>query len=78
MSGILFSAAAIQAYPYGGSVRVAIFLAPAICISLGFALRFLFRGKVGESSFLISMICFIVLGIFRDIKEPYFLLVRLA
>ena len=26
----LFSAAAIQAYPYGGSVRVAIFLAPAI------------------------------------------------
>ncbi len=67
----LFSAAAIQAYPYGGSVRVAIFLAPAICISLGFALRFLFREKLGESSFLISMICFIILGIFRDIKEPY-------
>jgi len=67
----LFSAAVIQAYPYGGSVRVSIFLAPAIRISLGFALKILFRGRNGLVTFSTLMICFILLGIFKDIEEPY-------
>jgi hypothetical protein len=67
----LFIAAAMQAYPYGGSVRVAIFLAPAICICAGAGLQRLLQHRHALPVFASMMAIFIVSGMVADIKQPY-------
>jgi len=67
----LFIAAAIQAYPYGGSVRVAIFLAPAICICAAVGLERLLPSPRATAVVVIAMLLFITGGILKDINQPY-------
>jgi hypothetical protein len=67
----LFIAAAIQAYPYGGSVRVAIFLAPAICICTGAGLSAIAKSKSATHVVCALMATMMVAGIYRDFKQPY-------
>jgi len=67
----LFIASSMQAYPYGGSVRVSIFLAPAICICAGVGLAKLLDHKKALPIFACLMSLMIVGGIAKDIAEPY-------
>ena len=67
----LFIASSLQAYPYGGSVRVAIFLAPAICICSGLGLSKLMRHQKSLPIFASLMMLMMVGGIYKDVAEPY-------
>jgi len=81
----LFAAAALRLYPYGGSVRVSIFLAPATCLLTGLGLLALLRGAarpcrperrgrcVGALAhgFLALFAAFPVGGIVEDLRRPY-------
>lgn len=67
----LFLAAALQKYPYGGSVRVAIFLAPAICICAGVGLNKIFSHRNSLHVFASTMLIMILGGMFNDISKPY-------
>jgi len=72
-----FAAAAIGRYPYGGSVRVSIYLAPAMCLLIGHGLSLCLdrlregpRGKVSHA-FLAILLVFGGAGLVRDMQQPY-------
>lgn len=73
-----FSAAAMQRYPYGGSARVALFLAPSICLLAGtglWSLLSLLRQE-RQRTLAATVLMIILLGIgsaglIRDIQKPY-------
>lgn len=70
-------AAALRQYPYGGSVRVAIHLAPAICALAGAGFASLLKPLAGQRRLvLVHGVCgFLILlvlgGMARDIWQPY-------
>ena len=72
-----FAAAAMERYPYGGSVRVSIFMAPAFCLMAGLGLHRLTawassRWQLGLAhSWCVVLAAFLVLGGVRDLKQPY-------
>jgi hypothetical protein len=75
---LLFIAAALRKYPYGGSARVALFYAPAICLLAGVGIDALFRrffardGGAGAVRVLLIIFCIVIAGgIARDLIEPY-------
>jgi 4-amino-4-deoxy-L-arabinose transferase-like glycosyltransferase len=76
--GFTFIAAALQAYPYGGSARVAQHLAPAICLLAAAGVHYVvtsrFRGEDRERRvhWVLGLCALIILaGIARDIAKPY-------
>lgn len=74
---LMFIAASLHAYPYGGSARVAQHVAPAICLLAGTGLAFLLRirpNRPMEKQGLIVLGVFVLVilaGIARDITKPY-------
>lgn len=79
MSPLLFNfvAAAMQQYPYGGSIRVSIFLAPASCLLMGHgiacALGRLRAPAAGRGGIVVVLLLFGfgVSGLWRDSQKPY-------
>ena len=73
----LFIAAAMQRYPYGGSVRVAIFMAPAFCLLAGHGLVTLFSRTPAKVQagvmvfFCLALTAFAASGVVRDLQQPY-------
>lgn len=79
MSPLLFNflAASLQQYPYGGSIRVSIFLAPASCLLMGHGLACAIgkfqqqtAARVGWVAVLL-LFGFAVSGLVRDVQKPY-------
>ena len=74
---LMFAAASIEAYPYGGSARVAQHVAPAICLLAGAGLARLMRITPGpplENRILVVVgfcMALILGGIARDVIQPY-------
>lgn len=74
---LMLIAASLEAYPYGGSARVAQHVAPAICLLAGAGLSQLLRldpgSGVEKRASLVVAICavLIVAGMARDVKKPY-------
>ena len=75
---LMFIAAAMEKYPYGGSARVAQHFAPAVCLLAGFGLlatlRWFFSGRQTVDAMRIALIVFVVVilvGIGRDFYEPF-------
>lgn len=74
---LMFIAASLHAYPYGGSARVAQHVAPAICLLAGTGLAALLRlrpNRAMERRGLVvvaAFIVFILAGLVRDIVKPY-------
>lgn len=72
-----FVAAAMGRYPYGGSIRVSIYLAPAMCLLLGHGLSLCFdrlqKGARAKASHTLLAILFLFggLGVVRDMQQPY-------
>lgn len=72
-----FVAAAGKFYPYGGSIRVSIFMAPAFCLLMGHGLAITIqRLKLPAQRFSSHAICillfaFAALGLFRDLQQPF-------
>jgi len=70
-------AAAGKFYPYGGSVRVSIFMAPAFCLLMGHGLALSTqRLKLTAQGLISHAICillfaFATLGLIRDLRQPY-------
>ncbi len=64
-------------YPYGGSVRVSIFMAPAFCLLMGHGLVVCLQKlpspleRWGQSGILALLFSFLALGLVRDIQKPY-------
>lgn len=76
-AGALF-AAALERYPYGGSVRVSIFFAPLIClvaaVGTTVAIDHLVprRGREAARGFIgLALVGFAVAGMARDVLTPY-------
>jgi hypothetical protein len=81
---LTFGAACFQLYPYGGSVRTSIYLAPAICTLTGLGawrtLRWIIRRFASISPGpaenvaikLVTIVCAVIvaIGMFRDWREP--------
>jgi hypothetical protein len=72
-----FIVAALERYPYGGSVRVSIYMAPAFCLLAGHGLTTIFtrasakvQGGVGVF-FCLLLAAFAVSGAVRDVQKPY-------
>ena len=74
---LMLIAASLEAYPYGGSARVAQHVAPAICLLAGAGLSRLLRlgpAPVVERRALLVVLLSIVLilgGLARDVSKPY-------
>lgn len=75
---LMFIAAVLEKYPYGGSARVAQHFAPAVCLLAGYGLLVVFRRFMTPRAALraVSIACvvfiaFIVGGMVRDSLEPY-------
>jgi hypothetical protein len=75
---LMFVAAALEKYPYGGSARVSQHLAPAICILAGVGIVALARTIVGPRMavhvtriFMAGMVVIAAAGAARDVLEPY-------
>jgi hypothetical protein len=74
---LMFAAASIEAYPYGGSARVAQHVAPAICLLAGTGLARLMRLTPGpplEKRVLVVVgFCVVLIlgGMARDVIKPY-------
>ncbi len=81
-----FVAAALERYPYGGSVRVSLFLAPASCLLMGTAIDSIVRrfaraggssaaagsrGDRGRMSVVVVLAAFAGLGLVRDLIQPH-------
>ena len=81
-----FVAAAMERYPYGGSVRVSLYFAPAACLLMGTALDALLRGigRAGDSAsampargdrgrmaIVLLLAAFAGLGVVRDLIQPH-------
>jgi len=71
-----FIAAAMERYPYGGSVRVSIYMAPAFCLLAGHGLASLFglastklQGGA-TATFCLLLAGFAVSGVVRDVQKP--------
>ena len=81
---LTFIAAAMHAYPYGGSARTSLYMAPAICLLAGLGLfatlqRFL-RGQKLRDALLIAsaaLAVFAVGGMVSDVWRPYYSLASL-
>lgn len=81
---LTFAAAALQLYPYGGSARTSLYMAPAICLLAGAgawqtlrrivrrsAARFPGRiENVGSKLVVIAMVGVAAVGLVRDFREP--------
>lgn len=73
-----FVAATMKAYPYGGSARVALHLAPAICLLAGVGLsatldRF-WKGDARRRAGVVATLCFALIplgGIVEAVARPY-------
>lgn len=79
MSPLLFNflAASMQQYPYGGSIRVSIFLAPASCLLMGHGLACAL-GKLREPAasrvgvaVVVLLFGFATSGLVRDVQQPF-------
>lgn len=79
MSPLLFNliAATFQQYPYGGSIRVSIFLAPASCLLMGHGVATAL-GKLrpnfasgGAVLVVVLLFGFATSGLIRDVQQPY-------
>jgi len=72
---LMLVAAALEKYPYGGSARIGQHVAPAICLLAGTGLvgiAYSFRrGHLVLGAWVIGMILFALLGMARDIREPF-------
>jgi len=75
---LMFIAAALEKYPYGGSARVAQHMAPAICLlaGVGFvgAARWFLAPRAcihATRGLYLVLVAFIVAGAIRDVAEPY-------
>ena len=74
---LMFIAASLHAYPYGGSARVAQHVAPAICLLAGAGLAYLMRirpgGHIEKRALVFVGICMVLIvgGVVRDIVKPY-------
>jgi len=76
--GLHFVAAALQRYPYGGSTRFMLDLAPAICLLTGVGATLLiarlpqvrFR-RAGLGTVIASLLVLGLVGIARDVQHPY-------
>lgn len=74
---LMFVAASLEAYPYGGSARVAQHVAPAICLFAGAGLARLMRVAPGppleKRVLAVVAICVVLIlgGITRDVRKPY-------
>ncbi|MDA1114592.1 MAG: hypothetical protein O3A95_09885 [Planctomycetota bacterium] len=72
-----FVAAAGKFYPYGGSIRVSIFMAPAFCLLMGHGLALATqRFKLTTQGCIGHIIClllfsFATLGLMRDTQQPF-------
>lgn len=72
-----FVAATGKFYPYGGSIRVSIFMAPALCLLMGHGLTLCVqRFKPTVQRYAAHTICvllfaFTSMGLVRDIQQPY-------
>lgn len=79
MSPLLFNliAASLQQYPYGGSIRVSIFLAPASCLLMGHGIATALgklRAPVASLGLLVVVLLmfgFATSGLIRDVQQPY-------
>lgn len=74
---LMLMAASIEAYPYGGSARVAQHVAPAICLLAGAGLSRLLRLRPGtalekRALVVVTVCCLLIIGgIVRDVRKPY-------
>lgn len=76
---LTFVAAAMKAYPYGGSARTSLYMAPAFCLLAGLglfvALRWLLRKpakiRAGLAAFSFALGVFIIAAVIADIARPY-------
>jgi hypothetical protein len=72
-----FVAAAMERYPYGGSVRVSIYMAPAFCLLAGHGLATLFaRASAKVQGGVTVFVCllltgFAISGVVRDVQKPH-------
>jgi hypothetical protein len=70
-----FAAALFEKYPYGGSVRVAIFMAPAFCLLAGVGLAALLARlrapQRGPAIVCLALAAMPIGGIAADIAQPY-------
>jgi len=75
---LMFVAAALQKYPYGGSARIAQHVAPAICLLAGMGISVVMRwlgtparAARGLRLVAIAMLLLIVVGVVRDLRQPW-------
>lgn len=75
---LMFIAAALEKYPYGGSARVTQFMTPSICLLAGAGLvavaRWCCRPRMAihtTRAVLLILAIFAIAGIVRDLAEPY-------
>lgn len=74
---LMFVAASIHAYPYGGSARVAQHVAPVICLLAGVGLAYVMRirpdTRIEKRALVFVGICMVLIlgGMARDIVKPY-------
>jgi hypothetical protein len=75
---LVFAAAAMYKYPYGGSVRVSIFMAPAFCLLAGLGLESLLRRALPERRLPAALVATGLLmgllavgGIVADVRNPF-------
>jgi hypothetical protein len=77
---LAFLAAALGRYPYGGSVRTMLYLAPAGCLLAGFGMAALVKFLVAparavQGAYALALLFFglTIQGIVGDLLEPYYL-----
>lgn len=74
---LMLIAASLEAYPYGGSARVAQHVAPAICLLAGAGLSYLLRlgpqPRLEKRAMVVVVVCVLLIlgGMARDMKKPY-------
>lgn len=74
---LMLVAASLEAYPYGGSARVAQHVAPAICLLAGTGLSLMLRLGRGpgleKRALVVAAVCALLIlgGIIRDVLKPY-------
>jgi len=72
-----FVAAAGKFYPYGGSIRVSIFMAPAFCLLMGHGISLVVQRLKSSAQAVVGIgICtvlfsFAAIGLVRDIQQPF-------
>lgn len=73
-----FAAAAFEKYPYGGSARTSLYMAPALCLLAGLGgdslLRFLLRGEQvadGVKAACLGLAGFGLVASVSDLRKPY-------